>query len=113
MSFKREDLWLDDVVDYADRAIEFLGDLTIDQLSADLKTLAAVERCLQCITEAALRIGEERMGEIAPFVSLSELRGLGNRLRHSYDSIDPGVIHGTVKNDIPALRDAAARALED
>jgi uncharacterized protein with HEPN domain len=53
------------------------------------------------------------MFELVPIVSLNDLRGLGNRLRHSYDSIDPGVIHGTVKTDLPALRDAAVRALED
>ena len=112
MSSSQEQLRLLDIIEYVDNAIEYVGEMSVEQLSADRKTLAAVERCLQCVTEAAIRIGEERMHEIAPFVPLSELRGLGNRLRHSYEDIDTGLIHHIVKRDLTPLREAAARAVE-
>ena len=74
-------------------------------------TVDAVERCLARITEAAIRIGPERMDEISPGLPMQQVRGLGNLLRHAYFVIDHGTIWSTIKDSLPPLREACERAL--
>lgn len=113
MSSRNEQSRLRDIVEFIDLATGFLADMTIDQLSADAKTVMAIERCIQCVTEAAIKIGEARMAVIAPSVSMHEVRGLGNRLRHAYDEIDLGIIHRTITKELPILREQCITALDN
>ena len=46
----------------------------------------AVERCLSRISEAAKKLGK-RAESLAPDQPWSKIRGLGNLLRHEYDTI--------------------------
>ena len=71
----------------------------------------AVERCLERIIEASLRIGSERMQRIAPEMPLHKMRGLANRLRHEYDAVDRRYVWDTVVDELPALRRACQAAL--
>ena len=96
---------IDAIDDYVER-------LDFAAFIADRMRVDAVERCLQRITEAAIRIGTERMGRIAPDVPLTEVRGLGNMLRHEYDKLDLGTIWSTVREDLPGLRAACVTALK-
>ena len=77
----------------------------------DRKTIDAVERCLERIIEAAVKIGVYRMSEIAPAIELHALRSMGNLLRHSYDLIDLKTIYITVTDRLPELINAARHAL--
>lgn len=43
---------------------------------------------------------------------LESIRGLGNRLRHAYDSIDAGLIWMIVEKDLLPLKTAAEAALQ-
>ena len=42
----------------------------------------------------------------------SDIRGVGNMLRHEYDRIDRTMIWDIVTNDLPSLRRAAVMVLE-
>ena len=53
----------------------------------DGKTRDAVERCLERICEAAHRLGG-RAAQLMPNQPWSDIRGMGNRLRHAYDRLD-------------------------
>jgi uncharacterized protein with HEPN domain len=55
----------------------------------DGKTRDAVERCLERICEAAHRLGG-RAAQLMPNQPWSDIRGMGNRLRHAYDRLDLG-----------------------
>ncbi len=99
------------IIDNIDRIDDHLNRLTFAQFTDDLKTIDAVERCLQRITEAAIRIGAERMSEIAPDVPFHEVRGLGNALRHEYEKLDLTTLWNTVSDDLPSLRAACVVAL--
>ena len=70
-----------------------------------------MERCLQRLTEAVIRIGPERMAEISPQTPVDAVRGLGNRLRHEYDSLDLPTIWRTARESLPELREDCLRAL--
>ncbi|MFS0738413.1 HepT-like ribonuclease domain-containing protein [Sphingomonas sp. 1P06PA] len=108
MSFDREFRRVEDIVANIDLAIAYLGDHDEASFAADRKTMDAVERCLQRLTEAAIRIGAERMSLIAPDLPMSEVRGLGNMLRHEYENIDALTIFNTVQFDLPALKTSVA-----
>ena len=62
-SDEREALRLQDVVDNIDRIEGYLAGCDIETYAHDEKTIDAVERCLQRLTEAVIRIGPERMAE--------------------------------------------------
>lgn len=111
MSSERETLRLHDIVENIDRIESHVTGLDFAIFSTDFKTIDAVERCLQRITEAVIKIGPERMAAISPTTSAEAVRGMGNALRHDYDSIDLRIIWTTVKDSLPELREDCRRVL--
>lgn len=79
--------------------------------AADQMRVDAVERCLERIAEAMVKIGEARMREIAPDTPLPAVRGLGNVLRHEYDRVDTRLVYALVVDRLPGLRAACEREL--
>jgi uncharacterized protein with HEPN domain len=71
----------------------------------------AVKYALLRISEAAHRLGDTA-AELCPNVEWRDIRGLGNRLRHAYDSIDIGLIWIIVEKDLAPLKTAAQAALQ-
>ncbi|HEX8401513.1 MAG TPA: HepT-like ribonuclease domain-containing protein [Allosphingosinicella sp.] len=103
--------WLDDIITNCERISTYVNGLTVEQFTADEKTIDAVERCLQRISEAAVRIGEERPRQVAPDLPIQQVRGLGKILRHHHDRIDPKLIWNTAAIDLAPLRRACEEAL--
>jgi len=60
LPFRATDQHLRDILESISSIETFLGDMDFDVYRGDLKTKSAVERQLQIITEAAVRLG--RMG---------------------------------------------------
>ena len=58
--------------------------LDLDSFRQDPKTIAAVERKLQVISEAAVRLGEQAE-ELCPGFPWRDIRGIGNWPRHQYE----------------------------
>jgi uncharacterized protein with HEPN domain len=111
VSTKREALRLEDIIDNIDRIETYVTRMDFAAFAADAKTVDAVERCLQRLTEAAVKIGPERMAEISPRTPVEAVRGLGNMLRHDYDGIDLPIIWRTVGESLPELRADCLRSL--
>ena len=112
MSTEREALRLQDIVDNVDRIASHVTGMDFATFAADAKTIDAVERCLQRLTEAAIKIGPERMSQISPRTPAEAVRGLGNLLRHDYDGIDLPTIWRTIRESLPELRRDCLGALE-
>ncbi len=55
VSTEREILRLHDIIENADRISRYIVDLDLPTFAADERTIDAVERCLQRITEAVIR----------------------------------------------------------
>ena len=68
MSSKREPQRLTDIIENIDAIDFYLADMTFETFLADRKTIDASERCLERIIEATVKIGEDRMQEIAPAI---------------------------------------------
>jgi len=77
---------------------------------ADEKTISAVERKLQVLSEAATRLGSNP-DAICPGPRWRDIRGIGNWLRHQYDVIDVAMIWNTLQNDLPPLKEAVIKSL--
>ena len=112
MSSSNERRRIGDIIDNIDAAVDHLGELRLEEVSANSLVLDACERCLQRITEAAIKIGETRFGVIAPSMRFDLMRGMGNMLRHEYDVIIPSLVFQTVRRDLPILRDDCQRFLD-
>ena len=102
---------LGDIIDDARRIDVFLEGMTLDDFLASERTLFAVERLLQRITEAAIQIDPadaERLGGDFP---VGKMRGLGNRLRHEYADLDRAMVFEIARIEVPALAVVAEIAL--
>jgi uncharacterized protein with HEPN domain len=73
---------------------------------------AASERFLEKICEAAKYIPAERKAQHAQ-IPWEQIRGLGNRLRHAYDDIDPQIIWTIIQEDLMPLREVAEAMLKE
>jgi uncharacterized protein with HEPN domain len=62
------------------------------------------------ISEAAHRLGD-RAPDLWPQIPWRDVRALGNRLRHAYDSVNARLIWLIVEKDIPPLKIGVEAAL--
>jgi uncharacterized protein with HEPN domain len=106
------DVWLSlqDMLDAIGQIQGFTAGLEFETFRADAKTVAAVERKLLVISEAAIRLGEDAE-TLCPGLPWRDIRGIGNWLRHQYDAVDPEAVWRTVIDDLPPLQAAVIQAL--
>ena len=110
LPFREATLSVRDIVDGIDLIVQFVGGMDLEAFRADPKTIAAVERQLLLISEAAVRLGEDAE-RLCPGLPWHNIRGIGNWLRHRYDRVDVETVWNTVIDDLPPLRSAVLRAL--
>jgi uncharacterized protein with HEPN domain len=102
---------LRDILDSIGHIDDFHGGMDFQAYQADLKTRSAVERQLQIITEAAIRLGSDA-DTLCPGPDWRGFRGMGNFLRHEYHKVDDKIVWDTVKDELPPLKLAILRALK-
>jgi uncharacterized protein with HEPN domain len=112
MPFRDTRRHLQDVLESIEKIDEFVGSMGFEQYAGDEKTKAAVERKIQILTEAIIRIADESPGEL-PEIDQKGYRGMGNVLRHSYHRVDDLIVWETVKGDLPALKTVIQRLIAD
>jgi uncharacterized protein with HEPN domain len=93
-----------------DMIVQFVQDMDLNAFREDPKTVAAVERKLLLISEAAVRLGDDAE-RLCPGLPWRNIRGIGNWLRHRYDRVDVETVWNTVIDDLPPLRSGVLRAL--
>jgi uncharacterized protein with HEPN domain len=97
--------YLRDMLENANRAIQFTEGMNFESFSKDDKTIYAVIRAVEIIGEATRNIPEEirtKYPEI-PWRDASDMR---NKLVHRYFGINPEVIWQTLGEDLPMLANA-------
>ncbi|HUI53327.1 MAG TPA: HepT-like ribonuclease domain-containing protein [Bryobacteraceae bacterium] len=88
----------------------FTAGMDFEAFRVDPKTVAAVERKLQVVSEAAVRLGSNAETR-CPGLPWREIRGMGNWLRHQYERTELAVIWKTIQDDLPRLKAAVLYAL--
>jgi uncharacterized protein with HEPN domain len=101
---------LADIIDNAGRVERYLTGVDRAGFDEDGLTRDAVERCVERVCEAVHRLGD-RAEVLMPGHPWGDIRGMGNRLRHAYDRLDPGIIWNTACERVPALAADARQAL--
>jgi uncharacterized protein with HEPN domain len=101
---------LRDILDAIAMIEQFVLGMNFDAFREDPRTIAAVERKLQIISEAAIRLGTA-VEEGIPGPSWRNIRGLGNWLRHRYERIELPMIWKTLTDDLPPLKASVLQAL--
>lgn len=111
MSSKTPAIALRDIIEAIGWIETFTADMDFETFREDHRTIAAVERKLLVISEAAIRLGDEAP-ILCPDQPWPSIRGTGNWLRHSCDRIDIETIWRTVTNDLPPLKASTIAALK-
>ncbi|MET4364243.1 uncharacterized protein with HEPN domain [Bradyrhizobium sp. LB8.2] len=73
---------------HIDLAIEFAGGLDRDAFAADLRTVYAVTRCLEIISEASRRLPDD-LKTRHPAIAWKQMAAAGNVNRHNYEDVAP------------------------
>lgn len=101
---------LADIIDNAGRIERYLAGIDRASFEADGRTRDAVERCVERVCEAVHRLGD-RAEVLLPGHPWGDIRGMGNKLRHAYDRLDPEIIWNTARDRVGALAADARLAL--
>lgn len=80
----------------------FVANMDFEVFQNDTKTMRAVELDLIIIGEATQSIPQE-VQEAHPEVAWHLMRGMRNRLVHSYFSASPRILWDTIHQDLPTL----------
>jgi|SRR5215469_8537744 len=104
---ERVEDYLEHLAEVTGHAIAFMQSVdSVAALERDLKTQAAVIRCIEIIGEAATRIQKQNPQFVAahPELPWTEMRSMRNRLIHNYFDVNLDVLWNTVKDDLPSLK---------
>ncbi len=110
MPFSDPERHLRDILESIDLIGEFIRDMDFSSYQGDEKTQAAVERKIQILTEAVIRLEMEGPDSF-PEIDWKAYRGMGNFLRHSYHRVSDEIVWNTVQDDLPLLKRIVERAL--
>ena len=82
-------------------AQSFVEDIDLRTFRADMRTIYAVTRCLEIISEASRRL-TKGLKSRHPDIPWKDIAGAGNVYRHDYEEISTDMIWNTVKA-LPSL----------
>jgi uncharacterized protein with HEPN domain len=97
------DAALRDILHHIELAASFVEGLDRAAFLADTRTVYAVTRCLEIISEASRRLAEDLKAR-HPHIAWKQMAGAGNVYRHDYEDVAARYVWNTVSRDLPALR---------
>jgi uncharacterized protein with HEPN domain len=77
---------LRDILHHIDLAERFIDGLDRDSFKADLRTVYAVTRCLEIISEASRRL-PDALKDRHPTIAWKQMAAAGNVYRHDYEDV--------------------------
>jgi len=108
---------LRDIAHHIDLALSFAAGFDYEAFVADARTVYAVTRCLEIISEASRRLPDDLQAR-HPSIAWRDMAGAGNVYRHDYnvyrhDYEDVAAQHvwDTVQIDLPPSRAVVAQEL--
>lgn len=91
-----------DIIQNIERVFDYLDGFEFETFAKDQRTIDAVERCMQRITEAAVKLQPDA-ATLLPDQDWDAIRGFGNVLRHDYDVISERMIWDIAHDFLPGL----------
>jgi uncharacterized protein with HEPN domain len=105
-------LFIKDILQNMNDAMEFIEGISYDQFAADKKTLNAVLRSIEVIGEATKNIPDEVRAKY-PQVPWKEMAGMRDKVIHSYFGVDRETVWLVIKDSIPAIKPLMQQVLLD
>jgi uncharacterized protein with HEPN domain len=99
---REDDALLRDMLEHARRAINAASDRSRSDLEHDPVLVAALERFVEVVGEAASRLSEATREE-SPSIPWREVIAMRNRLVHGYFAVDHDILWTVVNDELPAL----------
>jgi uncharacterized protein with HEPN domain len=93
---------LTDIVEAIERIRSIAGDIAIDEFEADWQKQWLVERGLEIISEASRHLSDALKAR-HPDIPWPKVAGIGNVLRHNYESIAAPIVWKLVQGDLLLL----------
>src|ERR1022692_4508495 len=101
---------LRDMEHHISLATQFVAGLDFEAFRDDTRTVYAVTRCLEIISEASRRLPSEMKGRY-PSIAWKDMAGAGNVYRLDYEDVAAKLVWDTVQLALPPLRDVVAREI--
>jgi uncharacterized protein with HEPN domain len=101
---------LRDMEHHIDLATRFIAGLDYEAFRDDTRTVFAVTRCIEIISEASRRLPSE-MKTRHPSIAWKNMAAAGNVYRHDYEDVAAKLVWDTVQLALPPLRDVIVREL--
>jgi uncharacterized protein with HEPN domain len=96
------DDYLRDMLENAEKALEFVHGMKYEEFFEDEKSSYAVVRALEIIGEAARQIPDD-VRDANPEIQWREVAGMRNKLMHEYFGVNMKVVWQTIEEDLPAI----------
>lgn len=94
---------LRDILHHTDLATTFVEGHDRQTFKADIRSVYAVTRCLEIISEASRRPPED-LKTRHPEIAWKQMAGAGNVYRHDYEDVAAQLVWDTVEFALPPLR---------
>lgn len=94
---------LSDMLEAIDGAAEIVEHLAYSDYQRQFATRKAIERCVEIISEASRHIPAQMKSEF-PDAHWTEIKAIGNLLRHEYQRVDDLVMWRIATRYLPDLR---------
>lgn len=104
--------YLQDIIDYTEKAMQFMQGVSFDAFGDDEEKVLAVVKTLEIIGEAARHLPKSLRDKYKT-IPWAQVTGMRDRLTHEYFSVDLEVVWRTIHEDLPPLHDIAKQMLED
>ena len=101
-----------DIEHHIQLATRFVAGSDYKTFRDDTRTIYAVTRCLEIISEASRRLPDE-MKARHPSIAWKNMAAAGNVYRHDYEDVEPKLVWDTVQLALPPLREVIAQELAD
>jgi uncharacterized protein with HEPN domain len=112
MSKRTPDLILEDILESANKILEYTKGFSFQEFSIDVKTIDAVIRNFEIIGEATNLLPDE-LKERYPEIDWYRIRGFRNRVVHDYFGVDINILWNITINQIPELVTSISRIISE
>jgi len=92
-----------DILHHIDLAAQFVAGLDYATFHNDVRTVYAVTRCLEIISEASRRL-PDKLKARHPSIAWKRMAGAGNVYRHDYEDVAAHYLWDTLHRELPELR---------
>jgi uncharacterized protein with HEPN domain len=94
---------LRDIQHHIELAIQFVAGMDYETFREDMRTVYAVTRCLEIISEASRRLPGDLKAR-HPLIAWKDMAGAGNVYRHDYEDVAARLVWDTVQLALPPLQ---------